>query len=192
MKGGLTVEDHQIIELYWARDEQAITVSDAKYGPYCRAVARNILWDERDGEECVSDTWHRAWNVMPPQKPGLLRAFFGKITRNLALSRYEKNTAQKRGGGELPLALEELENCIPAQATVEQQIEDAALTALLEGFVKSLPERDRTIFLRRYWYLCPVKDIAKGLALGESRVKMSLLRSRNKLRELLEQEGIAL
>lgn len=186
------MEDHQIIELYWDRDPRAITASDAKYGPYCRTIARNILWDERDGEECVNDTWHRAWNAMPPQKPGVLRAFFGKITRNLALSRYEKNTAQKRGGGELPLALSELERCIPARGTVEQQIEDEALTALLEAFVKGLPQRDRQIFLRRYWYLCPVKDIARGLDLGESRVKMSLLRSRNKLRELLEREGVCL
>lgn len=186
------MEDYQIIELYWSRDQKAITASDAKYGAYCRTVARNILWDARDGEECVSDTWHRAWNVMPPQRPGLLRAFFGKITRNLALSRYEKNTAQKRGGGELSLALEELDGCVPARTTVERQIEDKELTALLESFVKSLPQRDQIIFLRRYWYLCPVREIARGLSLGESRVKMSLLRSRNKLRELLEKEGIVL
>lgn len=186
------MEDNHIIELYWARDQRAITASDAKYGPYCRAVARNILWDERDGEECVSDTWHRAWNAMPPQKPVFLRAFFGKITRNLAFNRYEKSTAQKRGGGELPLALAELEGCIPAQNTVEKTLEDRELTALLEGFVEALPDRDRTIFLRRYWYLCPIKDIARSLSLGESRVKMSLLRSREKLRALLEEEGIAL
>ena len=186
------MEDHQIIDLYWARNEQAITASDAKYGPYCRTVARNILWNEQDGEECVNDTWHRAWESMPPQRPSLLRAFFGTITRNLALNRWEKQHAQKRGSGQLPLALEELSQCVPDATTVEQAIEERELTVLLERFLDNLPQRARTIFLRRYWYLMPVKDIARSLSVSESTVKMSLLRSRNKLRELLEREGICL
>ncbi len=186
------MEDKTIIDLYWARDDRAITASDAKYGPYCRGIAGNILWDMRDREECVSDTWHRAWNSMPPQKPTLLRAFFGAITRNLALNRYNFDHAQKRGGGQLPLALEELAECVPAQTTTEQAVEERELARLLEGFVRSLNERERTIFLRRYWYVQPVKDIARGMGLGESRVKMTLLRTRTKLKALLEQEGIAL
>ncbi len=186
------MEDNVIIDLYWARDQRAIQASDAKYGPYCRAVAGSILWDHRDREECVSDTWQRAWNTMPPQKPSLLRAFFGAITRNLALNRYEYDHAQKRGGGQLPLALEELQDCLPAPNSTEQAVEAGELTALLETFLRSLPTRERTVFLRRYWYLQPVKDIARSLGLGESRVKMTLLRTRAKLREVLEKEGIAL
>ncbi len=184
--------DQSIIELYWARDQLAIRESDQKYGPYCRAIAYNVLQDPRDSEECVNDTWHRAWESMPPQRPGLLRAFFGTITRNLALNRWEKQHAQKRGGGQLPLALEELSQCIPAADTVEQAVEERELTDLLERFLANLPKQARTIFLRRYWYLMPVKDIAKSLSVSESKVKMSLLRSRNKLRELLEKEGICL
>ncbi len=184
------MEDNAIIDLYWARDERAIQASDTKYGPYCRTVAGSILWDRRDREECVSDTWQRAWNTMPPQKPSLLRAFFGAITRNLALNRYQYNTAQKRGGGQLPLALEELEQCLPGGRSPEQAVEEGELTALLERFLRGLPLRERTVFLRRYWYLQPVKDIARSLGLGESRVKMMLLRTRSKLREVLEKEGM--
>ena len=129
---------------------------------------------------------------MPPQRPSLLRAFFGTITRNLALNRWEKQHAQKRGSGQLPLALEELSQCVPAATTVEQAMEDRELTALLERFLDSLPHHARTIFLRRYWYLMSVKDIARSLSVSESKVKMSLLRSRSKLRDLLEREGTCL
>ena len=192
VKGGCAVNDQAIIELYWARDQLAIRESDEKYGPYCRTIAHNVLQDRLDSEECVNDTWHRAWESMPPQRPGLLRAFFGTITRNLALNRWEKQHAQKRGGGQLPLALEELSECLPATDSVERAVEERELTALLELFLESLPRQARVIFLRRYWFLMPVKDIAKGLSVSESKVKMSLLRSRNKLRELLEKEGICL
>lgn len=184
--------DQTIIELYWARDQQAIRESDAKYGAYCRTIAHNVLHDPLDSEECVNDTWHRAWESMPPQRPSLLRAFFGTVTRNLALNRWEKQHAQKRDGGQLPLALEELSECVPAPHGVEQAMEERLLTQLLEGFLDGLPKQARVIFVRRYWYLMPVKDIADGLSVSESKVKMSLLRSRNKLRELLEKEGICL
>ncbi len=186
------MKDEAIIALYWARDPQAIAASEDTYGAYCRAVARGILRDERDGEECVSDTWHRAWQTMPPQRPAVLRAFFGKLTRNLALHVYERQHAQKRGGGQVPLALEELEECLPSAHSVEDALEGRALSALLDDFVRELPRRERVIFLRRYWYLCPVKDIARSMGLGESLVKMSLSRSRQKLRQLLEKEGISL
>ncbi len=186
------MKDEQIIDLYWQREERAIQASQDKYGPYCKAVAGCILWDMRDREECVSDTWQRAWDTMPPQRPSLLRAFFGTITRNLALNRYQYNTAQKRGGGQLTQALEELQECIPAGGSVEQAVEERALTQLLEAFLQGLPQRERIIFLRRYWYLQPVKDIALSLGLGESRVKMTLLRTRTKLRDALQKEGMVL
>ena len=186
------MEENQIIQLYWDRDPRAISVSDEIYGPYCRAIAGRILSDLRDREECINDTWLRAWNTMPPRWPERLRLFLGTITRNLALSRWEKASAQKRGGGELPLALEELSSAIPAGQTTEQAAEERELTAALERFLAALPQQARIIFLRRYWYLLPVKDIARSLSLGESAVKMSLSRSRKKLKAFLEQEGIKL
>ena len=130
--------------------------------------------------------------VCRPSGPACCGPFFGTITRNLALNRWEKQHAQKRGGGQLPLALEELSECVPAARSVEQAMEERLLTQLLEGFLDGLPKQARVIFVRRYWYLMPVKDIADGLSVSEGKVKMSLLRSRNKLRELLEKEGICL
>lgn len=186
------MNDQRIIELYWARDPRAIGETDRKYGPYCLTIAANVLHDRQDSEECVNDTWHRAWNAMPPQRPNLLRAFLGTITRNLALQRWQKQTAYKRGGGQTALALEELAQCVPDPVTVEKVVEDQELTAALEAFLDSLPREARAIFLRRYWYLEPVKTVAKGLGLSESKVKMSLMRSRQKLKAHLEKEGIDL
>ena len=129
------MHDQAIVELYWARDQSAIRQSDEKYGPYCRTIAHNVLHDPLDSEECVNDTWHRAWESMPPQRPNLLRAFFGTITRNLALNRWEKQHAQKRGGGQLPLALEELSACVPAPRGVEQAVEEVSEQAY-DNFLK--------------------------------------------------------
>jgi len=186
------MEDNRIIQLYWDRDPRAISASEEAYGSYCRAIAGRVLPDLRDREECLNDTWLRAWNAMPPQWPERLRLFFGTITRNLALSRWEKASAQKRGGGELPLALEELSEAVPSGQTTEQVVEDRELTAALERFLSALPQQARVIFLRRYWYLTPVTDIAQSLSLRESAVKMSLSRSRRRLKDFLEREGIEL
>ena len=184
------MEDHQIIELYWARDEQAITVSDAKYGPYCRAVARNILWDERAGEECVSDTWFHAWNGIPPQKPEKLGSFLLKITRNLSLNRLRDGETQKRGGGEAMLALEELAQCIASSENVETALEARELGACIRRFVRNLPEREGNIFVRRYFYTDPLADIAKRYGLTENNVTVILSRTRKKLKDQLVKEGL--
>ena len=183
------MEDSGIVELYWARSEDAITESARQYGRYCYSIAYAILCSHEDSEECVSDTWQRAWNVMPPQRPACLQAFFGKITRNLSLNRYKERHAAKRGGGQVALALDELAECLPAADNVELAEEDAALTALLDRFLESLGRETRIIFVQRYWYLRSVREIAAGLHMGESAVKMSLSRSRDRLRALLEQEG---
>ncbi len=181
-----------IVELYWQRREAAISQTAEKYGGYCHAIAFNILSDAADSEECVSDAYLNAWNSMPPHRPKVLRTFLGKITRNLALNRFMARTAQKRGGGQVPLALEELCQCIPAPGGTEKAVDDRALARLLNEFLASLPARSRKIFMRRYWYLSPVGEIARDFGMGESSVKMSLLRSRRKLRELLEKEGVLL
>ena len=186
------MEDREIIALYWARKEQALEETDAKYGSYCRTVAWNILRSREDSEECVNDTWLRAWNAIPPQKPGILSSFLARITRNLSLDRYKAARTDKRGGGRVTVALEELEHCLPGQFSVEQAMEDAELAQLLDRFLRSLPERDRCIFLRRYWYLDPLADIACRYRMAEGTVKSALHRTRKKLRAQLEREGVYL
>lgn len=186
------MEDRQIVELYWARSEHAISETASKYGRYCHRIAHNILSDNEDSEECVNDTYLRAWNSMPQHRPAMLKAFLGKITRNLALNRYQSKTAEKRNLGQIPTALEELQNCIPCADNTAHIADDLTLIELLNRFLESLSPEQRSIFMRRYWYLCPVREIATELNVSESKVKMSLLRSRNALKIQLEQEGISL
>lgn len=186
------MEEKEIIDLYWARSEQAIRETDKKYGKFCHSIAYNILSDHEDSKECVNDTYLHTWNAIPPRRPNKLSAFLGRITRNLALNRYERDTAQKRGGGQTVLALEELAECVPDPNTVERQVEDRALAELFNRFLADLPEESRKIFLRRYWQLCPVREIASFYGISESKVKMSLMRTRGKLKHFLEQEGIDL
>ena len=182
------MEDSAIIDLYWAREERALNETDSKYGGMCRTIAFNILRDRWDSEECVNDTWLRAWNAMPPQRPFVLRAFLGKIARNLSLKVYEKNHAQKRGGGQVALALEELEDCFSDGP--ETALEEAELTRLLDRFLRQLPQKDCCVFVRRYWYLDSIMEIAARYHMALGSVKSSLHRSRKKLKEYLEQEGI--
>ena len=184
------MEDQQIIDLYWARAENAIAETAAKYGRYCRCIADNILHSAEDSEECVNDTYLRAWNAMPPQRPGRLAAFLGKITRNLALDRYRNRTAEKRGAGRTAPALEELEECLPSAGGMDRIADDLTLKELLDRFLGGLAPEARVLFMRRYWYLNTVREIAADLGLSESKVKMSLLRSRNALRKIMEKEGI--
>ncbi len=186
------MEDKQIVDLYWARSEKAISETADKYGRYCYTIAYNILHSNEDSEECVNDTYLHAWNAMPDQRPNKLSAFLGRITRNLSLKRWEKYTAKKRGAGQVPLALNELQECIPATNQTDSVADDIVLTDVLNRFLASLTAEKRNIFMRRYWYLSPVAEIASDLAISESKVKMSLLRSRNELKQLLEKEGITL
>ena len=143
------MEEKEIIDLYWARSEQAIRETDKKYGKFCFRIAYNILSDQGDSEECVNDTYLQTWNAIPPRRPNKLSAFLGRITRNLALNRYAMASAQKRGGGQMELAVEELAECIPDPNTVERQIEDRELADALNRFLAGLPEEARRIFLRR-------------------------------------------
>ena len=186
------MDDKEIIGLYWARSENAVTETARKYGKFCHSIAFHILANREDSEECVNDTWLHTWNAIPPRRPNKLAAFLGKITRNLALNRYEKTSALKRGGGQVPLALEELAECIPDPNTVERQLDDKLLADLLNVFLSGLSPETRRIFLRRYWNLSSVKEIALEYGISESKVKMSLMRTRGKLRSFLEKEGIAL
>ena len=191
MRGGIKLEDSKIIDLYWARKEQALAETDAKYGSYCRTIARNIPRNFEDTEECVSDTWLHAWNSMPPQRPGILSAFLGRITRNLSFDRCKYQQAAKRGGGTLPLALDELGECIPSAQRVEYALEQKELAAAIDRFLRTLPEKDCNLFLRRYWYVDSISVIADRYGMKENTVKSILFRTREKLRKFLGEEGIA-
>lgn len=184
------MEDHQIIDLYWARSESALSETAGKYGKYCHYIAYGILHNDEDSEECVNDTYLRAWNSMPPHRPEKLSAFLGKIVRNLSLNRYELYTAEKRGGGQIALALDELEECIPAGSEVDLPVRENALVDAINRFLASMPAESRKLFMRRYWYFRSIKEIALEYGLSESKVKMTLLRARNSLKQFLEKEGI--
>lgn len=186
------MEDKEIVDLYWQRSENAISETENKYGKYCYSIARSILYSNEDSEECVNDTYMRAWNSMPQHRPSVLKTFLGKITRNLALNRYRLLTADKRNLGQMPLALDELQECIPGGDNTAGIADDVVLVEVFNRFLGSLPAQRRKIFMRRYWYLSSIKEISTDYGMGESRVKMSLMRSRNELKALLETEGISL
>ncbi len=183
------MEDAEIVRLYWDRDEQAITESDTKYGPLCRRIALGILTIPEDGEECVSDTWLRAWNAMPPQRPTRLGAFLGRLTRNLALDRWRRDHAEKRYGGETALALEELGDIVSGES-LEEEVQRRALGEALNGFLGSLGERDRSLLLRRYWGLETLESLAKAEGMSLSALHRRLGKLRERLAEHLQKEGI--
>ena len=185
------MEDRQIVALYHAREERAIRESEKKYGAYCRRIARNILTLPEDAEECVSDTWLAAWNAMPPQLPQVLSAFFGRIVRNLSISRYRASRAQKRYSG-LETLLSELEDCLPSPDTMERQLERLELSRLIGGWLERLSSDDRALFLGRYWYGEPVKNLARRAGLSPNTVSQRLGRLRSKLKQVLEAEGVEL
>ena len=185
------MEDLEIVELYWARDERAISESDAKYGPLCRSIALRVLESAEDGEECVSDTWLRAWNAMPPRRPARLGAFLGKITRNLALDRWRRDHAEKRYGGETALALEELGEIVSGKS-LEDEVQSRELDRALDGFLRGLAKRDRELFLRRYWGTETLESLAKQTGLSLGAVHRRLGKLRESLRDHLQKEGIDL
>lgn len=184
------MEDEGILALYRCRDERAILETRQKYGAYCRTIAQNILHSPEDAEETVSDAYIGAWNAIPPHAPKRLSTFLGRITRNLALKRLRERTTEKRGGGKTLLALEELEDCIPDDRSLDDRLEARALTELLDRFLESLPVTERRVFLRRYWYFDSVEDIARRYGFSQSKVKSMTKRTRDKLRLQLQKEDI--
>ena len=185
------MEDMEIVQLYWDRNERAIGESDRKYGSLCRGVALRILELPEDGEECVSDTWLRAWNAMPPQRPTRLGAFLARITRNLALDRWRRDRAEKRYGGETALALEELGEIVSGKS-LEDEVRERELDRAMNAFLRSLPDRDRELFLRRYWGVETLESLAKQSGLSVSAVHRRLGKLRERLRDHLQKEGIDL
>jgi len=183
------MEDAKIVALYWERSEQAISATAEKYDGYLSSIAYNILANREDAQECVNDTYHDAWNAMPPHKPSLLSTFLGKITRRISIDRWRRHHAARRGSGELPLALDELSDCASGHGSIEDELSHQELLRLLNSFLDTLPTIERRIFLRRYWYLDPIAVIAADFGFSRSKVTSLLHRTRTKLRSLLEQEG---
>ena len=183
------MEDKDIIALFLQRSGDAVSQTDKKYGAYCRAIAENICRDSRDAEECVNDAYLAAWNSIPPQMPASLKLFLARIVRNLSFNRYNEAHAEKRGGGETELVLDELAECIQSGDSVERELESRQLGELIRGFVKLLPKKERQIFVRRYFFTDPVKNIAQRYGMTENNVLVTLYRSRKKLKELLKKEG---
>lgn len=184
------MDDAALVGLYWARDERAIPATAEKYGAYCAAIARNILPDPQDAEECVSDAYLQAWNAIPPHRPAVFSAFLGKLTRNLALNRLRQNTAQKRGGGEAAPVFEEVAELLAGSDTAEDAALRRELLSAIDAFLAALSPRDRSLFVCRYWYFDSVGDIARRLHMTENLVSVSLHRLRQKLRHHLSERGL--
>ncbi len=181
--------DQEIIGLFWQRDEQAIAETNAKYGKYCRRVAANILGSREDAEECVNDTWLKTWNAIPENRPKYFQGFLAKITRNLALDRWKRQTARKRGRGAAALALEELEECVSGFSNVELEYEARELYRAIDSFINALPEKEQYVFVQRYFYMEAVQAIAESLQVRDNHVSVILSRTRKKLRRYLQEEG---
>ena len=184
------MEDAAIVDLYWQRSDQAIRETDQKYGRYCHAIAYHCIQSHEDAEECVNDTWLRAWNLMPDQRPSALAAFLGTITRNLAISRYRAKVSRKRGGGQIPLALDELSECIPSDADPEKSLELRELEEAVGRFMETLSQPERMVFTARYWYLAPVEEISHRMGFSAAKTTSMLHRIRGRLRTFLREEGL--
>lgn len=188
--GGRSMEDDQIIELYFQRKQQGLAETEQKYKNYLQAVAYRILGSREDAEECVNDTLHYAWNRIPPERPTVFRMFLAKFTRNQAINRFKAAHAAKRGGGEAALALEELEECIAGTDDPERSALSEELSKSIREFVRALPEREGDIFLRRYFFTESVKEIAEKYGISGNNVSVVLNRTRKKLREHLLRENL--
>lgn len=186
------ITDDEIITLYWDRQQQAINESDEKYGNYCHSIGFHILADMEDTRECVNDTWLKAWNAMPPERPEILRLFLGKITRNLSLNRIRDKRRIKRGGGQAELTFDELEECIPCYESPEKKYEDKHVSECISNWLRGLDKEKRVVFVRRYWFCDSVSETSRLLGFTESKTKSLLFRLRKELKEYLEQEGIVI
>ena len=182
------MEDQKIIDLYTNREERAIHETDKKYGLLCTSISMGILNDMRDSEECVSDTWLTLWNKIPPKKPNPFKAYICRIIKNLSLKRYEYHHAKKRNS-QYDLSLEELEECISKGQNVESQIELRELKWIIAKFIDELPKEKRILFLRRYWFLQSVTEMARDYKTTPKNMSVKLLRIRKELKEYLKKEG---
>ncbi len=183
------MEDADIIDLYWSRNEQAIHETDRKYRLYCLSVSENILRDRQDSEECVNDTWLRAWNAIPPDRPIHLKMFLAKITRALSVDKLRQKFAAKRGGGEVAAVIDELAECIPSSEDVHSTIERMELDMVINNFLSTISEKERKVFLCRYFFAESIKEISERYGLKGNTIPVILSRTRQKLKKHLLKEG---
>ena len=183
------MEDAKIVELYWNRQERAIDETKLKYGAYCRKIAGSILAEEQDVLECENDTYVAVWNAIPPTRPNIFSAFLSKIVRNISINRYEYNRAKKRNS-EYDLILLELEECVASAVSVEENYVAGEVSTYIDEFLETQKQETRVIFVRRYWYADPVKDIAQRMKISESKVKTVLFRTRRDLQAFLAERGV--
>ena len=187
------MDDREIIDQFWTRSESAIVALGDQYSKYCRVIAVNILGNAEDAEEILNDTYNRVWNAIPPERPNNLRAFVGRITRNLSFDRLEKEKAAKRGGGQLDAILSELEECIADRRNAfDERADSEAITAALNKFLSGQSSENRRVFVRRYWRAASIEEIATDFGMSVGNVKTTLFRMRGKLRKYLESEGVYL
>lgn len=184
------MEDKNIVDLYWERNEAAIDETAKKYGKYCFSVAFNILSNTEDAEESVNDTYMNAWNSMPPHRPAILSTFLGKITRFICLKKWRSIKTQKRGNGETVLVYDELSECIPSNKTIYEELEAKEIAQKINTFLASLPIIQRRVFVCRYWYFDSISAISKQFGFSENKVKSMLHRTRKKLYSKLIKEGV--
>ena len=186
------MDDKDIIQLYFDRDQKALSATAKKYGKYCTSIAKNILGNDEDAEECVNDTYLNTWNSIPPTRPTILSAFLGKITRNIAFNKYRHNHVKKRGSGEMALVLDELTDCVSGLENIEQEIDRRELVETINSFLDTLSPQKRNVFICRYWYSDSVASIAKRYGMNENNVSVILNRLRPKLKKYLEERGFEL
>ncbi len=186
------MEDKDIVNLYLQRNKSAIKETALKYGNYCKAIAKNILGNNEDAEECVNDTYLHTWNSIPPHEPKILSTYLGKITRHLSFDKFRYNNADKRGGGEIVLVLEELAELVSGSESVENELNKQQLIKEINIFLNSLSKENCDIFLCRYWYAMPITDIAKRFKITENNVSVTLNRTRKKLKDYLTERGFEL
>lgn len=184
------MDDEKIVELYWNRDETAIAETKNKYGNYCFSISRSILHNQQDCEETLDDTWLATWNAIPPHHPTNLSTFIGKICRRLSLNKWRSLSAEKRGGGEVPVSLDELEECIPDERSLRETLEEKMIAESIDEFLETLKETERKVFVCRYWYFDSIEDISARFHFTQSKTKMMLKRTRDKLKNHLIKEGV--
>ena len=183
------MDDFEIVNLFWERDEKAISETSKKYGNYCKSIADSILHNDQDSKECENETYYRAWKSIPPHRPKVLSAFLGKIIRRIAFDKLRKRNALKRGGGEIDLVLGELAECISSQESIEDNYEFKELTLAINDFLSDLSPVKRNMFILRYWYSCPISKISDCFNLTEHNVTVILSRTREKMKKYLKERG---
>nr|WP_300850981.1 sigma-70 family RNA polymerase sigma factor [uncultured Acetatifactor sp.] len=183
------MDDREIVELYWRRDEAAIAQTQCRYGSFCLAVAMSLLSNGEDAKECVNETLYQAWNLIPPQRPEKLRPWLGRIVRNISVSLWRRNHRQKRYNG-VEQALSELEDAVPSLMLVEREVESAELGEAISQWLRSLPNDDRVLFVRRYWYAVPLNELAEECGIAPKKLAQRMYRLRLSLKKFLEKEGI--